>query len=101
MAEANLITTTLESQRTQDLFITTTNARIRMGCLPRSACLGSRRLTRPPNLLVHGERLEIRDNLGCAIRKNLDNGEWSRPTGFQFARENLQSRVEEETRSQR
>ncbi|GKF06595.1 hypothetical protein Tco_0037263 [Tanacetum coccineum] len=29
-------------------------------------------------------------------RKNLDNGEWSGPTGFQFARENLQSRVEEE-----
>ncbi|GKG48490.1 hypothetical protein Tco_0510375, partial [Tanacetum coccineum] len=25
-----------------------------------------------------------------------DNGEWSRPTGFQFARENLQSRIEEE-----
>ncbi|GKA97015.1 hypothetical protein Tco_0824909, partial [Tanacetum coccineum] len=46
-----------------------------------------------PNLLVHGERLEIRDNLGW---KNLDNGEWSTPTGFQFARENLQSRVEEE-----
>ncbi|GJU75194.1 hypothetical protein Tco_1272264 [Tanacetum coccineum] len=34
--------------------------------------------------------------LDGAIRKNLDNGEWSRPTGFQFARENLQSRVEEE-----
>ncbi|GJV13295.1 hypothetical protein Tco_1354836 [Tanacetum coccineum] len=29
-------------------------------------------------------------------RKYLDNSEWSRPTGFQFARENLQSRVEKE-----
>ncbi|GKG02946.1 hypothetical protein Tco_0310582, partial [Tanacetum coccineum] len=29
-------------------------------------------------------------------RKNLDNGEWSRPSGFQFTRENIQSRVEKE-----
>ncbi|GJS96476.1 hypothetical protein Tco_0803444 [Tanacetum coccineum] len=49
-----------------------------------------------PNLLVHGERLEIRDNLGCAIWKNLGYSEWSTPAGLKFARENLQSRVKED-----
>ncbi|GKA85482.1 hypothetical protein Tco_0807136 [Tanacetum coccineum] len=49
-----------------------------------------------PNLLVHGERLEIRDNLGCAIWKNLGYSEWSTPAGLKLARENLQSRVKEE-----
>ncbi|GKD20279.1 hypothetical protein Tco_1221982, partial [Tanacetum coccineum] len=40
-----------------------------------------------PNLLVHGERLEIRDYQLC---------EWSIPAGLKLARENLQSRVKEE-----
>ncbi|GJZ25869.1 hypothetical protein Tco_0570122 [Tanacetum coccineum] len=31
-----------------------------------------------------------------AIWKDMGNGERSRPTGFQFAREHLQSRVKEE-----
>ncbi|GKF91782.1 hypothetical protein Tco_0275483 [Tanacetum coccineum] len=42
-----------------------------------------------PNLLVHGERLEIWDYQLCAIWKNLGNDEWSTPTGFQLAGENL------------
>ncbi|GJY38928.1 hypothetical protein Tco_0425292 [Tanacetum coccineum] len=33
-----------------------------MGCLPRSACLGSLSLTQSPNSFVLGEGLEIRDN---------------------------------------
>ncbi|GJU52451.1 hypothetical protein Tco_1226165 [Tanacetum coccineum] len=67
-----------------------------MGCLPRSACLRSLCLTRPPNLLVHGERLEIWDYQLCAIWKNLGYSEWSTPAGLKLARENLQSRVKEE-----
>nr|GFD21047.1 hypothetical protein [Tanacetum cinerariifolium] len=35
---------------------------ISMGCLPRSACLGSLSLTQSPNSLVFEEGLEIRDN---------------------------------------
>ncbi|GJW96605.1 hypothetical protein Tco_0178413 [Tanacetum coccineum] len=49
-----------------------------------------------PNLLVHGERLEIRDYQLCAIWKNLGYSEWSTPAGLKLARENLQSRVKEE-----
>ncbi|GKB22876.1 hypothetical protein Tco_0862277 [Tanacetum coccineum] len=45
------------------------------------------------NLLVHGESLEIRDNHRW---ENLSNGEWSGPAGFELARENLKSRIEEE-----
>ncbi|GKF98107.1 hypothetical protein Tco_0296890 [Tanacetum coccineum] len=48
------------------------------------------------NLLVHEERLEIRDNQLCAIWKNLGYSEWSTPVGLELARENLQSRVKEE-----
>ncbi|GKF86245.1 hypothetical protein Tco_0254072, partial [Tanacetum coccineum] len=33
-----------------------------MGCLPRSACLGSLSLTQSLNLIVLRESLEIRDN---------------------------------------
>ncbi|GJR64163.1 hypothetical protein Tco_0010228 [Tanacetum coccineum] len=74
-----------------------------MGCLPRSACLGSLSLTQSPNSFVLGEGLEIRDNqlwyipskvvlnsmtvhlevwpgvlrkLNGAIWKDLGNGEW-------------------------
>nr|GEX35306.1 uncharacterized mitochondrial protein AtMg00810-like [Tanacetum cinerariifolium] len=36
-----------------------------MGCLPRSACLGSLSLTQSPNSLVLKESLEIRDNHLC------------------------------------
>ncbi|GJS27414.1 hypothetical protein Tco_0488034 [Tanacetum coccineum] len=46
-----------------------------------------------PNSLVHGESLEIRDNHRW---ENLSNGEWSGPAGFELARENLKSRIEEE-----
>ncbi|GJT50179.1 hypothetical protein Tco_0976336 [Tanacetum coccineum] len=94
-----------------------------MGCLPRSACLGSLSLTQSPNSFVLREGLEIRDNhlwyflskvvlnsmtvhleiwprvlgeLNGSIWKDLGYGEWSRPTGFQLAREHLQSRVKEE-----
>ncbi|GJV59137.1 reverse transcriptase domain-containing protein [Tanacetum coccineum] len=67
-----------------------------MGCLPRSACLRSLCLTRPPNLLDHGECLEIWDYQLCAIWKNLGYSEWSTPAGLKLARENLQSRVKEE-----
>ncbi|GJX87933.1 hypothetical protein Tco_0339947, partial [Tanacetum coccineum] len=49
-----------------------------------------------PNLLVHGECLEIRDYQLCAIWKNLGYSEWSTPAGLKLARENLQSRVKEE-----
>ncbi|GJY17650.1 hypothetical protein Tco_0389141 [Tanacetum coccineum] len=49
-----------------------------------------------PNLLVHGERLEIQDYQLCAIWKNLGHSEWSIPAGLKLARENLQSRVKEE-----
>ncbi|GKF28756.1 hypothetical protein Tco_0095098 [Tanacetum coccineum] len=52
-----------------------------------------------PNLLVHGERLEIWDYQLCSIWKDLDYGEWSTPAGLKLARENLQSRVKEEARS--
>ncbi|GJY46345.1 hypothetical protein Tco_0435408 [Tanacetum coccineum] len=48
------------------------------------------------NLLVHGERLEIRDYQLCVIWKNLGYSEWSTPAGLKLARENLQSRVKEE-----
>ncbi|GJX36512.1 hypothetical protein Tco_0248069 [Tanacetum coccineum] len=47
-------------------------------------------------LLVHRERLEIRDYQLCAIWKNLGYSEWSTPAGLKLARENLQSRVKEE-----
>nr|GEW37618.1 hypothetical protein [Tanacetum cinerariifolium] len=94
-----------------------------MGCLPRSACLGSLSLTQSPNSLVLGEGLEIQDNhiwyilskvvfeyvtihlevwpvglgyLNGAIREYLGDSEWSRPAGVKLARENLQSRVKEE-----
>ncbi|GJQ94563.1 hypothetical protein Tco_0005702 [Tanacetum coccineum] len=67
-----------------------------MGCLPRSACLGSLSLTQSPNSFVLVEGLEIRDNQLCAIWKDLGNGERFGPTGFQLAREHLQSRVKEE-----
>ncbi|GKB95311.1 hypothetical protein Tco_0981448 [Tanacetum coccineum] len=53
-------------------------------------------LDQSPNLLVHGERLEIWDYQLCAIWKDLDYNEWSTPAGFKLARENLQSRVKEE-----
>nr|GEV87582.1 hypothetical protein [Tanacetum cinerariifolium] len=66
-----------------------------MGCLPRSACLGSLSLTQSPNSLVLGEGLEIQDNHLCAIREHLGDNEWSRPMGLKLARENLQSRVKE------
>ncbi|GJT14000.1 hypothetical protein Tco_0861042 [Tanacetum coccineum] len=85
-----------------------------MGCLPREAALfrGPDRVdTVPPNYWSMGT-FRIRDNLGWYFPSKvmfytmtihfkvgpgvLDNGEWSRPTGFQFARENLQSRIEEE-----
>ncbi|GJS93298.1 hypothetical protein Tco_0800266, partial [Tanacetum coccineum] len=46
-----------------------------------------------PNSLVHGESLEIQDNHRW---ENLSNGEWSGPVGFEIARENLKSRIEEE-----
>ncbi|GJT16519.1 hypothetical protein Tco_0875225 [Tanacetum coccineum] len=46
-----------------------------------------------PNSLVHGESLENRDNHQW---ENLSNGEWSGPAGFELARENLKSRIEEE-----
>ncbi|GKC69399.1 hypothetical protein Tco_1115282, partial [Tanacetum coccineum] len=66
-----------------------------------------------PNSLVHGESLEIRDNHRWyvpskivvlksmtihlkVITENLSNGEWSSPAGFELARENLKSRIEEE-----
>ncbi|GKF83371.1 hypothetical protein Tco_0245027 [Tanacetum coccineum] len=49
------------------------------------------------NLLVHGERLEIRDYQLCAIWKDLGYGERSTSAGLKkLARENLQSRVKEE-----
>ncbi|GJV74310.1 hypothetical protein Tco_1494305 [Tanacetum coccineum] len=89
MEEASLHT----QENTYSLLHTTM---ISMGCLPRSACLRSLCLTRSPNLLVHGERLEIRDYQLCAIWKNLGYSEWSTPAGLKLARENLQSRVKEE-----
>ncbi|GKF17376.1 hypothetical protein Tco_0062294 [Tanacetum coccineum] len=49
-----------------------------------------------PNSIILGEGLEIRDNLGCAIRKNLGYSEWSTPAGLKLVRENLQSSVKEE-----
>ncbi|GJR89571.1 hypothetical protein Tco_0213582 [Tanacetum coccineum] len=49
-----------------------------------------------PNLLDHGERLEILDYQLCAIWKNLGHSEWSTPAGLKLARENLQYRVKEE-----
>ncbi|GJU94143.1 hypothetical protein Tco_1318899 [Tanacetum coccineum] len=49
-----------------------------------------------PNLLVHGECLEIWDYQLCAIWKNLGYSEWSTPAGLKLAQENLQSRVKEE-----
>nr|GFB00197.1 hypothetical protein [Tanacetum cinerariifolium] len=67
-----------------------------MGYLPRSACLGSLSLTKSSNSLVYGECLEIRDNHLCAIRINMRDSKWTRPAGFQFTRENLQSGVKEE-----
>nr|GEV43703.1 hypothetical protein [Tanacetum cinerariifolium] len=67
-----------------------------MGCLPRSACLGSLSLTQSLHSLVLEEGLEIRDNHLCAIREHMSDSEWSRPMGFKLARENLQSRVKEE-----
>ncbi|GJR59670.1 putative transposase, mutator type, MULE transposase domain protein [Tanacetum coccineum] len=66
------------------------------GSLPRSDLFKVAMLDPSPNLLVHGERLEIRDYLGCAIWKNLGYSEWSTPAGLKLARENLQSRVKEE-----
>ncbi|GJR63879.1 hypothetical protein Tco_0009944 [Tanacetum coccineum] len=44
------------------------------------------------NSLVHGESLEIQDNHRW---ENLSNGEWSAPAGFELARENIKSRIEE------
>nr|GEY49913.1 retrovirus-related Pol polyprotein from transposon TNT 1-94 [Tanacetum cinerariifolium] len=67
-----------------------------MGCLQRSACLGSLSLTQSLNSLVLGESLEIRDNHLCAIWEHMSDSEWSRPTGLKLAREHLQSRVQEE-----
>nr|GEY87631.1 hypothetical protein [Tanacetum cinerariifolium] len=64
-----------------------------MGCLPRSACLGSLSLTQSPNSLVLGEGLEIKDN---HLWEHMGNSEWSRPSGLKLSRENLQSRVKEE-----
>nr|GEZ24721.1 reverse transcriptase domain-containing protein [Tanacetum cinerariifolium] len=61
-----------------------------MRCLPRSACLGSLSLTQYPNSMVLGECLEIRDN------HLWRDSERSRQAGFQFTRENLQSRVKQE-----
>ncbi|GJZ82211.1 hypothetical protein Tco_0647384 [Tanacetum coccineum] len=71
--------------------------RISMGCLHEAACLRSLCFGHsPPNLLVHGECLEIWDYQLCAIWKNLGYSEWSTPAGLKLARENLQSRVKEE-----
>ncbi|GJV84507.1 retrovirus-related pol polyprotein from transposon TNT 1-94 [Tanacetum coccineum] len=42
-----------------------------MGCLPRSACLGSLSLTQSPNSFVLGEGLEIRDNQSWLLSKEL------------------------------
>ncbi|GKC49956.1 hypothetical protein Tco_1072701 [Tanacetum coccineum] len=70
-----------------------------MGCLSRSALFlvtELRSLTRSPNSFILGESLEIRDYLGYAIWKHFSYGEWSRPAGFQLAREKLQSRIDEE-----
>ncbi|GKA07301.1 heat intolerant 4-like protein [Tanacetum coccineum] len=49
-----------------------------MGCLPRSACLGSLSLTQSPHLVVLGEGLEIRDNQLwpsrlCARARSVDD----------------------------
>ncbi|GJW36881.1 hypothetical protein Tco_0059801 [Tanacetum coccineum] len=49
-----------------------------------------------PNLLVHGERLEIWDYQLCATWKNLGYMLNVHPAGLKLARENLQSRVKEE-----
>ncbi|GKB09953.1 hypothetical protein Tco_0843876 [Tanacetum coccineum] len=50
-----------------------------------------------PNLLVHGERLEIWDTKFRYVPPKIElQREWSTPAGLKFARENLQSRVKEE-----
>ncbi|GKF98051.1 hypothetical protein Tco_0293872 [Tanacetum coccineum] len=74
------------------LFITTDKHGV-----PSTKCLFKVAMLDPsPNLLVHGERLEIWDYQCCAIWKNLGYSEWSTPEGLKLARENLQSRVKEE-----
>nr|GEU56365.1 hypothetical protein [Tanacetum cinerariifolium] len=54
-----------ERASTQQHIYSLLKTRISMGCLPRSACLGSLSLTQSPNSLVLAVSLEIRDNHLC------------------------------------
>ncbi|GKF46828.1 hypothetical protein Tco_0136630 [Tanacetum coccineum] len=77
MEEASLLTQ-------KHLFITTTD---KHWVPPTKRLFKVAMLDPSPNLLVHEERLEIRDYQLC---------EWSTPAGLKLTRENLQCRVKEE-----
>ncbi|GKF48111.1 hypothetical protein Tco_0141362, partial [Tanacetum coccineum] len=65
-----------------------------MGCLPRSACLRLLCLTHPR---IHWSMVNVwRSRNTNGGMENLRNSEWSGPAGFELARENLKSRIEEE-----
>ncbi|GJS30770.1 hypothetical protein Tco_0491390 [Tanacetum coccineum] len=113
----------MASRLTQKHLFITTYYYDKHGVPPMKCLFKVAMLDTSPNLLVHGEHLEIWDYqlwyipskvvlqtvtihfevlpevlgyLDSAIWKNLGYSEWSTPAGLKFARENLQSRVKEE-----
>ncbi|GKD87944.1 hypothetical protein Tco_1359098, partial [Tanacetum coccineum] len=84
------------SRLTQKHLFITTQYYDKHGVPPTKRLFKVAMLDPSPNLLVHGERLEIWNYQLCAIWKNLGYSEWSTPAGLKLVRENLQSRVKEE-----